>query len=439
MIIDRKLFIASNEKDLSDIIKHLDGKNINDIDLLTFINIDYYEINLKKIFNYIYDLSNQSIEIQVEILLKKVLDLSYYHKNKEKIEYTEIYYGLKKCNLSLRKQTEKDYFGDNRHYGHFNVFRNFCDYNNTSYILIEHGLHFGGYVPNYEISNNSPAIITFGDYSYKYIREKTSKPILKVGPYIHYAKNLYTDEFINYIKAILGKTLLVFPMHSIDKVYYEYNIEEFMMHIEGLKRKYNFETIIICMYWKDIELGINKYYEDKGYKVVSAGHRNNNISFLNRLKTIISISDYTISNSLGTHTGYCVYLNKPHQIFNQNIIIKGKDENSLKIEFDKRGNNFEDLYNEEKRLFYNVFNEFNLNITKEQYEICNKYWGFDCIRTQEEMKDIMQFYNTLFIEANSNIQSKINIKDINKMYLDYINLKLKENLKYKEIILNSIK
>lgn len=49
--------------------------------------------------------------------------------------------------------------------------------------------------------------------------------------------------------------------------------------------------------------------------MTTAGHQLD-INFLNRLKTIILLSDYTCSNSIGTHTGYCVYLGKPHLVIN---------------------------------------------------------------------------------------------------------------------------
>ena len=47
--------------------------------------------------------------------------------------------------------------------------------------------------------------------------------------------------------------------------------------------------------------------------MVCAGHAYDP-HFLDRLRTLIELSDITLSNNLGTHIGYCVSLGKPHWI-----------------------------------------------------------------------------------------------------------------------------
>ena len=92
------------------------------------------------------------------------------------------------------------------------------------------------------------------------------------------------------------------------------------------RRKYSF------IYYKDILNNIYpKYFEDAGFKIVTAGNLYD-INFLSRLKLIIQLADFTASTSIGTHTGYCVYLNKPHFLIKQKIKIS-KDDKTSKIEF----------------------------------------------------------------------------------------------------------
>lgn len=78
---------------------------------------------------------------------------------------------------------------------------------------------------------------------------------------------------------------------------------------------------LIYLYWKDAVLGKDKEYMDNGFTIVTAGYQSD-FRFLKRLKTFIKLSDFTMSNAVGTHVGYCVVLDKPHYIFSQKISYK---------------------------------------------------------------------------------------------------------------------
>ena len=107
--------------------------------------------------------------------------------------------------------------------------------------------------------------------------------------------------------AILGRTLLVFPSHGIIGVTATFNNDEFIEEIERVRK--DFDTVLISLYWTVVlNPDLVASYEALGYKIVTSGHRFD-LNFLSRQRSFIELADYTMSNNLGTHVGYCIHLN----------------------------------------------------------------------------------------------------------------------------------
>jgi hypothetical protein len=333
----------------------------------------------------------------------------FYLNMKNKYEEKKI---RERSNLDIyevRKLSEElGYRGEelhqsNSYYGIARNLKEFAGYNEEINACIEHGVYFGSFVIEDEINSGLPGLITFGTNRYMHIREKTNKPIFKIGPYIHYALPYYNPKKFKREKNKLGKNILVFPSHSTEKVNVNYDIDKFIESIKKIKKDKGFDNITICLYFKDILNGVHKKYKAENFKVVTAGARNDPF-FLNRLKTIIELSDLTVSNNIGTHIGYCIYLKKPHIIIPMDSKyscydndIKSQEEVDLAI---KRKKKFNSNYKE----IINLFNKNRLEITKEQIEFCNKYWGFEEIKTKEEMNKIFNLLK--YIVKNSNKTKK---------------------------------
>lgn len=248
-------------------------------------------------------------------------------------------------------------------------------FNKISYFTrIEHGLYFGSMVPDRNMFNTTKQIITYSTYRKNHINNRTNIPVACVGPYIKYAKILMLDIDFYKLKQELGKVLLVFPAHSIETVTASYDESEFISFIEGKKNE--FDSILICLYWKDIELGRFKEYEKLGYKIVTAGH-SYDYYFLDRLKTIISLADMTISNKIGTHIGYCTALHKPHYVFKSNVEYSAAGENKEESEKELFLRKDNDLLTclDDMEIVYKAFNSFSYQITEEQKECISYYWG----------------------------------------------------------------
>lgn len=239
---------------------------------------------------------------------------------------------------------------------------------------IEHGLYLGNLVHSIYKDPIYETIITFSNYRKCILKNEMDKTILCVGPYIKYANLLLSDEMYNKIKKEIGRVLLVFPAHSIETVSSVFDMDNFISVIE--KKKHSFNTIIICLFWKDILLGKAEKFIKKGYKVVTAGHIYD-YYFLDRLKTIISLADFTLSNSIGTHIGYCIYMGKPHYIFKGNVkyVEAGDDKRGSERELNQRQGSVLESFNQVKEEIYNCFSNEGNEITKEQINCIKKYWG----------------------------------------------------------------
>ncbi len=146
------------------------------------------------------------------------------------------------------------------------------------------------------------------------------------------------------------------------------------------------------MYWKDVNTGHAKNYIEHGFECVTAGHIYDPL-FLSRLKSIIEVSTITMSNALGTHLGYCVFMNKPHFIVEDKIEYKSDNKESLIFESEILDKYLEDS---DIKKINNLFSTMRNNITAEQRKIVDLYWGCSYIRGKEEIKEIMMKAESLY-------------------------------------------
>lgn len=273
----------------------------------------------------------------------------------------------------------------NDFYYNAQVLKDYCNLKSDYQIkaALEHATYMGSdYYWDADINHNLPAVIMQGIMRKAILEKVTDKEIFSIGTYIQYAKPFYAKEKFNKIKKELGKTLLVFPMHSTHWVNLEFNIKDFIDEIKRISK--DFDTVMICMYWKDILKNAHSPYQKEGFKIVSAGHIYNK-NFLPRLRTIIELSDLVCSNDVGSYVGQAIALNRPVYLYKQDYSF-----NSTNKEMDD-GSEY-DLRLKDKNYIDNfkVFSKYSLEITKEQREFANYLWGVDIKLTPEEMVEYFQ-------------------------------------------------
>ncbi len=276
----------------------------------------------------------------------------------------------------------KELSRDNSLYGTGDALLSYSNYKKDIMGIIEHGVNFSNSVPPEGAVDGLNGIITFNQRRVDILREHYDVKIYKIGPYIHYCSPLFSNEIIAQEKQKNGKTLVVFPSHSIKGVHSNYDEQDLIARIDHVKKEYGFDTVLLSFYFVDINNGAHIPFEKHGFKIITPGHKNDK-NYLRRLKYIISLADVTMSNEIGTILGYCIYLNKPHYLYVQEIKYTG--HNASKEFYDERLR----TYKISEAEINAVFNFYSEEISDAQLDIYEKYWGATEIKSEQEIFNIL--------------------------------------------------
>lgn len=291
-------------------------------------------------------------------------------------------YDTKNLSYDIQELRTVEVLKPNDFYGNAFTLKKFSGINldNSIKASLEHATYFGENLYwDLEVNHEMPGIITQGNIRKEVLRQYTDKKVYVVGPYMFYADSFFPKERMELEKQKSGKTLTVFPMHSTTWIDIDYNVDLFIEEIERVKSR--FDTVRICMYWKDIIRGTYEKYKEKGYEIVCAGHIYDKY-FLPRLKSIIELSDCIMSNDVGSYVGQAVVMNKPVYLFRQSYECS-ESENASSEEYIERlkDSNYEKVFK--------AFNEMRDDISEEQYQICDYFWGVRSILSKAQMRDLL--------------------------------------------------
>lgn len=203
--------------------------------------------------------------------------------------------------------------GANNFYGHAAVLKNYAGLPPGLALkaAVEHGPFILGDYWDQDLKAPFPALLVFSPDRYRTLAGLTRKLVFGLGPLIHYARPLLDPEALDTQKRALGRTLLVFPPKSTHHITAEYALSVFFREIE--KRTAQFDSVLVCLYWRDIQLGREQPFRERGWPCVSAGHMYDPL-FLPRLRAIIELSEAALTMDYGTHIGYCLHLGRPVHI-----------------------------------------------------------------------------------------------------------------------------
>jgi len=268
-----------------------------------------------------------------------------------------------------------EYFSANCWYGNNFAVKKILNINKNEPLkgVIEHGLYFGRLKSDSEMNYNSfKRVYTYSDYRKNALMEQgfSEDHVVVVGPYILGAPLQLSVDQLKLEKKKNGKTLLVFPSHSTEDILVNFDGITLIDSIEKIKYEHGFQFVLVCMYYKDIRERRHLKYLEKNYSVVTAGHKYDP-NFLGRLRHIINLSDMTMSNSLGTHLGYCVALHRPHYLFLQDQEWEGRAPSQV----DGFDQEYYRQLNLEKAELSEYFGKYSEIISPAQVEIVHKYWG----------------------------------------------------------------
>lgn len=272
---------------------------------------------------------------------------------------------------------------DSNYYGYAQAIRKYAGIDKLNAAL-EHGLYLGNRISTAEGYRTTRSVIAMSNNRVDSFKiHGLNKPIIAIGPYIHYADPLLTEEEFAKMKKLLGKVLLVMPVHAAKGTYVDYNHNALVNFIGSVHKDY--DTIMVCVHFRDVLNNPDcvKDYEKKGYKIVCAGNEYDN-NFVRRLKSIILLADYVVSNSHGTNTGFCLYLGKPQTIIYDKSLVK--KHNSYTNEVKK-------IRDAQVKEIEEAFSEYRPEITDYQRQVIEKYWGLSLIKRPEELREELKKIN----------------------------------------------
>ena len=274
---------------------------------------------------------------------------------------------------------------DSNYYGYAKAIKKYAGVKKLNAAL-EHGLYLGNRITTAEGYRTTRSVIAMSQNRVDSFKlHGLKKPIIAIGPYIHYAEPLLNEDEFKSLKKELGKVLLVMPVHAARRTTVDFNIKLLLEYIESIRHEY--DTVMVCIHFRDI---LNNPecvsdYENKGYKIVCAGNSFDTF-FVRRLKSIIMLSDYVVSNSHGTNTGFCTYLGKPQTIIHDPDLVK--HHTSYTDEVQK-------IRDEQVLEIESAFSEYSYKITENQYRIVDKYWGLSSVKSKEELRQAITEINSL--------------------------------------------
>lgn len=268
------------------------------------------------------------------------------------------------------------------------IFRRYSGYKGAVFLVNEHSPLLIGDDDNYgDLVNHDRKIVCVSSAFRQYnVQKYADKLYIPIGPGIMpYAKSIYDDVQINAIKENLGKTLLVFESHSGKDMLWSDVGDCLLEQVESIAREHGFNTILTCIYYEDILRGKHLRYERRGWVVVSAGNKSNP-DFADCLKTIFLLSDHVIINGYGSQLVYAGYFKKPiTYIYNKHTL----EDHNYKPEV------FRNWYEEKQQFAKKLLGDYSDELTSEQYEILDKYFGYSEVLTPEQAKQLLLFSQEL--------------------------------------------
>ncbi len=260
-----------------------------------------------------------------------------------------------------------EFFGANDNYGFAYVIKKYAGYPIDKPIMatIPHGIYLRDRViPTSELEAPFKAHFNYPPFTTPLWKKVSkSKQIIPFSSPIHYALKQFTSEVD---KKNRNGTLFL-PSHSTRVASTQFNKEAVIAELNDLPKK--FHPITVCIHWNDITLGLHEYFENKGFKVVSAGHITD-CNYLFRWLHLISQYKLVVGCGLGSAMFYSVLAGTPFYL-TQEDAISVFDEKFQP--FNKVGAQYSANAKARINKLRDVFGTLQPELTKQQIELANYY------------------------------------------------------------------
>ena len=223
-----------------------------------------------------------------------------------------------------RELKTNEIFVGNAFYGNDRIIKEFAGFSEKYSLkfIIPHGVVLSRkFVWDAEVNSKLSSVMCYQEN-----RIDTYKRRMGSGKYVFRgaAPFAYIPQLIDNKKKFKRTGTIFFPAHSTHYLTVEMDYELLAEKLANLEEIY--QPVIVCLYWRDYNLGMSKIFESKGLRVVSAGHIYDP-QFLFRFYHLCSSREYSACNQIGTHAFYAQYAGCKHfSIDTGNIIMMGENE-----------------------------------------------------------------------------------------------------------------
>lgn len=282
-------------------------------------------------------------------------------------------------------------------YGHASCIKRFVgmDVNSPLHAVVVHGPMMPSLHWPVDLDAPLPVLLTSSRGACSALRDRTSKLVFSIGPVLAYASPHLSGDALAGEKSRLGRNLLVFPSHSTHHVAAMYDAKAMCAQIEQVAKDY--DSVTVCLYWKDIQMGVDEAFQSAGFNCRTAGHIYDHY-FLDRLKTLLTLSDGVMCYSWTSAIGYAVSMNKPLMALHAPAEKYVADEETIKRDTLNCAADVTSV--EYRKRIFRLFSDM-CETTEEQREAIDYMWGLSEVRSKDELREIVQVAQDMYITKNA--------------------------------------
>lgn len=263
-------------------------------------------------------------------------------------------------------------FGCSSFYGHVNILSRYCGFDTQLAIpgFLQHGwapelgfskeIQSGVWRKFVWNDENFSAAKGLGQSKNTFVIGAPFLYLLQIEPHLQESQTPETES-----------SLLAAPFHGWERESLSGNFDSYMNDLKRLRAD-GFKPIRVCLYWYEYQNPqLRSTFEDAGFEVFTAGHRENNPEFLMKLAKEIRRHAFVTSNRIGTISFLALILKRRFFRFGDWPLLKGEGDEQVS----KLKNRFQNL-------------EFPTSIHKDHLGLAEAELGADFLRTPEELKEL---------------------------------------------------
>jgi hypothetical protein len=166
-------------------------------------------------------------------------------------------------------------------------------------VVIPHGLVFSpSHIWEAEVRAALPVVLCYPAYREAIYRAQTHKVVVpSASPFI------YLLELLKTHREPSRQGTIFFPAHSTHSITAHADLERLAERLLVLDKRY--QPVNVCVYWRDLKLGHHLPFQERGFRLVSAGHMFDPF-FLARFYHLCSLHKYSASNAIGSNLFYSI-------------------------------------------------------------------------------------------------------------------------------------